>query len=198
VVAAIAAIVPAAGRAERFGGGKLMAPIAGMPLIDHTLTSLAGAGIEPVVMVVDGTRPLPPTGASDRYRVRRVVNPVSARGMWSSIQAGLAAVAAGTLVVLPGDMPWVRSSTIRMLADRAHGRSQAVVPVHDGRRGHPVLLPGALREALLAADVASNLKQVLIDLDVGFDEVEVADPGVLRDVDVPADLTAAIPRGGRG
>ena len=37
------AIVPAAGKAERFGSPKLVADLKGEPLIDHTLLSLLDA-----------------------------------------------------------------------------------------------------------------------------------------------------------
>ena len=46
------AIVPAAGKAERFGGAKLLAEIDGQTVLDRTLKCLFDAFIEHVVLVV--------------------------------------------------------------------------------------------------------------------------------------------------
>lgn len=49
-----AAIVVAGGSGSRFGGGrnKAYADLAGRPLVSHALATLAGAGCDPVVMVI--------------------------------------------------------------------------------------------------------------------------------------------------
>jgi CTP:molybdopterin cytidylyltransferase MocA len=62
------------------------------------------------------------------------------------------------------------------------------VPVLGGRRGHPLVLPGRLREGLLSAAPAGTLKDALGALEVASLEVPVEDPGVLRDVDRREDL----------
>ena len=46
------AIVPAAGKAERFGGGKLIADIDGEPLLNRTLRSLLDGGVDHLVVVL--------------------------------------------------------------------------------------------------------------------------------------------------
>src|SRR5690242_3670734 len=46
------AVVPGAGRAERFGSQKLLADLDGEPLLNHTLRSLLDAGLQRVVLVV--------------------------------------------------------------------------------------------------------------------------------------------------
>jgi len=63
-----------------------------------------------------------------------------------------------------------------------------VVPVHRGRRGHPVAIPGRLCDALLALAPTTTLKDALASSGEAIVQLEVTDAGVLRDVDVPADL----------
>src|SRR5262245_47921358 len=100
------AIVPAAGKGERFGGGKLLAEVAGVPMLDRTLRSLIDGGVDEIVVV------LPPSGRFDTVRllseprVLMVVNPDPSRGMFSSIQVGVEAAQGDPLIVLPGDMPF--------------------------------------------------------------------------------------------
>ena len=189
-----AAIVPAAGAATRFGGNKLTADIAGRPLLDLTLHSLLDAGVPTVILVAAATGAFPQVPAAADRRVQPAVNPEPARGMFSSIQCGLAQVPVDVswIIVLPADMPFVQPATVSRLIDAAAtgmGNSGAAyVPVFGGRRGHPIVLPAALGEPLLEQPASSNLKAALLSLRVPMRELPVDDPGVVRDVDVKADL----------
>src|SRR5206468_664636 len=81
------AVVTAAGSAERFGGRKLLAPIDGEPLLDHTIRSLLEGGVTEVIVVVgtDARRELErDVNAMNDSRVRPVENPDPSRGMFSS------------------------------------------------------------------------------------------------------------------
>ena len=182
-----AAVIPAAGSGERFGGAKLRADVAGVPLIERTIGSLREAGVDDIVLVVG-----PDTGMLTEARdVTVVVNPEPARGMFSSLQTGLADVIADAILVLPGDMPFVLPSTIRSLVQVFEARGGIVSPRFTGKRGHPIVMPPIVQHSVLAADASSTLHHVLkahpelrIDLDVD-------DRGVLRDVDTKEDLAHA-------
>jgi CTP:molybdopterin cytidylyltransferase MocA len=50
--AGIGALVLAAGSGSRFGGGKLLAPIGGRPVLQRVLDTIAGAGIDDVDVVL--------------------------------------------------------------------------------------------------------------------------------------------------
>lgn len=121
-------------------------------------------------------------------RVRTVINPDPARGMFSSLQAGLATATGDPLVVLPGDMPFVRGETVAALLD-VYARERAIVsPRRAGKRGHPVILPPDLAAEILSAEATSNLHVVLRRHPDRRSDVDVDDPGVLRDVDTVEDL----------
>src|SRR5690606_6991 len=125
----------------------------------------------------------------DDPRVTVVINPQPDRGMFSSIQTGLAAVRGNVpVVVLPGDMPFVKAGTVNALAAAHEREGAAVVASYAGRHGHPIIVPAAAREDLLAQPPTTTLKDALVDLAMSPVGVEVDDPGVLRDVDVPRDL----------
>lgn len=182
-----AAIVPAAGASERFGSAKLSTDVGGATLIERTVASLRDAAIDDIVLVVG-----PQTGALvDAPDVRVRVNPDPARGMFSSLQAGVDELVADAILVLPGDMPFVRPATIRSLVQVFEARGGIVSPRHNGKRGHPVVLPGSLADEILGADAGTTLHHVLAGHRDERIDLDVDDAGVLRDVDVPADLAHA-------
>ena len=109
--------------------------------------------------------------------------------MFSSIQEGVRTAQGDVLVVLPGDMPFVQPATVRQVLDVWTLKRGIVSPRYNGKRGHPVALPVALRDEILATDPTSNLHEVIKKhLDERTD-VDVDDPGITRDVDRPEDLS---------
>lgn len=184
------AVVPAAGSAERFGGRKLLADVDGQPLLDRTLAALLDGGVDQIVVVVsaEATDLERDVNALSDPRVWTSVNPDPARGMFSSLQVGLAEAAGDALVILPGDMPFVASGTVAILLATFAARPAIVSPRYRGKRGHPVVLPPALRDEIRAAEPTLTLHDILKrhpDLRV---DVDVDDRGVVRDVDRVADL----------
>jgi molybdenum cofactor cytidylyltransferase len=89
------------------------------------------------------------------------------------------------LVVL-GDMPHVAPSTLSALADALAGGAAIAAPVLDGRRGNPVGFNRIHLDALLALSGDQGARRLLQTCAVT--EVPVADPGIFRDIDTPADL----------
>jgi len=186
------AVVPAAGSAERFGGKKLLTPIDGQPLLDRTIAALLDGGVGQVIVVVgpDADKLKRDVNAFNDPRVWPVVNPDPSRGMFSSLQTGMAEAEGDALVVLPADMPYVQRGTVAILLEVFASRPAIVSPKYLGKRGHPVVLPPSLRDEIRAADPALTLHDVIKrhqDLRVDLD---VEDRGVVRDVDRPEDLPA--------
>jgi len=192
-------IVTAAGSAERFGGRKLLTPIDGEPLLDRTIGSLLDGGVDEIIVVV-------PKGSIELERdvnsfldarVRPIENPDPSRGMFSSIQEAAAEADGDAMVVMPGDMPFVRPETVATLL-AAYARKAAIVsPRFNGKRGHPVVLPASLRDEIRAADPHVTLHEIIKKHQNERMDVDVEDGGVVRDVDRPEDLVEApAPRAG--
>lgn len=186
--ARIAAVVPAAGQSTRFGSRKLIADVGGVPLIERTLASLLHAGVDRVVVVVRAGDVFDAVLSLADVRVTTIVNPDPARGMFSSIQAGLAIADGDIVLVLPADMPFVPASTVAAVVARAAETGSVVIPVHDGRNGHPIAIPRALCARLLTLSPTTTLKNGLAGFGSSPICLDVAEAGVLHDVDVPADL----------
>ncbi|MEO5587478.1 MAG: nucleotidyltransferase family protein [Novosphingobium sp.] len=176
------AIVLAAGRGERFGGGKLAAPLAGRPLLDHAVqTALASPAAQVIVVGRPGTQIF-------AEPLLRLIELHSA-ALSDSLRAGLAAAqgAAGAFIFL-GDMPLVPPDVAARLVG-AIGSAPAALPEWRGRPGHPVLL--ARRSFCLADGLAGDegLGTVLRGLP-GVVRLPVEEDGVVLDVDRVEDLAA--------
>ena len=185
------AVVTAAGSAERFGGKKLLTPIDGEPLLDHTIDALLEGGVAEVIVVVgkDGRAELErDVNAMLDPRVRAVENPDPSRGMFSSIQEGVAQAQGDAILVMPGDMPFVSAATVRAVIAAYEQKPAIVSPRYRGKRGHPVVLPASLRDEIREAEPGATLHDVIhAHTDIRVD-VDIEDPGITRDVDRPADL----------
>ncbi len=185
------AIVTAAGSAERFGGKKLLAQVDGEPLLDRTIRSLLEGGVSEIIVVVgaDARAELErDVNALNDPRVRAVENPDPSRGMFSSIQEGVRTAQGDVLLVLPGDMPFVQPATVRQVLDVWTLQRGIVSPRYNGKRGHPVAMPLALRDEIAATDPTSNLHEVIKKHLEERTDVDIDDAGIVRDVDRPEDL----------
>ncbi|MDQ2912693.1 MAG: nucleotidyltransferase family protein [Chloroflexota bacterium] len=187
----VVAVVTAGGSAERFGGKKLLTLIDGEPLLDHTIRALLDGGVAEVIVVVgrDARAELErDVNAMLDPRVRAVENPDPSRGMFSSIQEGLAQAQGDAILVMPGDMPFVSPDTVRAVIALYEQKPAIVSPRYRGKRGHPVALPASLRDEIRAAGPWATLHDVIhAHMDIRVD-VDVDDRGIVRDVDRPEDL----------
>ena len=195
-----AAIVLAAGAGRRFGGGKLLAPWRGAPLVQGALAAALATPSDPVV-VVTGTD-AQAVGEACREaavhlgregRLRVIHAPDHAEGMGASLRAGVAALPQGLrgVFVLLGDMPEIPTEVFGPLMDAVEAGAPAAAPSFGGRRGHPVLFSAGLLPELARASGDSGARDVLSRLGDRLARVPFAHPGVLFDVDRPEDLGEA-------
>jgi CTP:molybdopterin cytidylyltransferase MocA len=152
----ISAILLAAGSGSRFGGGKLLAPYRGRPLIEASLANLAEAPIEETVAVIgDDAQRL--RAVCEPYGVRVVENPDWRQGQSTSVRAGLLALGpeVRAAVVLLADQPLVGPGAVGRLVAAFEEGAEVAVATYGGRRRNPVLFSRAvwpLLEAELSGD----------------------------------------------
>jgi molybdenum cofactor cytidylyltransferase len=191
----IVGILLTAGEGARFGGGKLLAPLpkaahgasAGMPIGAASAIHLVAA-LDDVIAVVR-PRAAALERALDATGARVVACERASEGMGASLACGAAAThdADGWVVGL-ADMPWISPTSIVAVADAIRDGAEIAATRFDGQRGHPVGFSrkyGSLLASLTGDEGARNIvaaRQWALRL------VDVDDPGVLRDVDLPADL----------
>ncbi len=188
-------IVTAAGAAERYGSQKLLASVGGSPLLERTVRSLLDGGLDRVVVVLgpDAAAIRSAVSALADRRVSVATNRHPERGMLSSIQEGFSEASGDPVVVLPGDMPYVEPATVAGLLQRHDETGGIVSPRFGGKRGHPVVIPGKYRDEIRGAPASATLHEILRAHAGERVDMDVYDRGVVRDVDVPADLGEAAP-----
>ncbi len=187
----IGAVVLAAGTSSRMGdANKLLATVGGKPLVRIATEAALGSRATPVV-VVTGHEAEEVKAALAGLDVRFADNPEYAKGMSTSVRAGIAALppAADGAVILLGDMPEVTAATVdALIAAFAPGR--IVVATSGGRRGNPVLWSRQHFAALAAVDGDAGGRGI-IEANPGAVFAVEAGPSATFDVDTPADLAAA-------
>ncbi len=163
-------IVLASGRGERFlasGGAthKLKALLGGQPVLARTLAAVQASGLA--------------------WHVEDAGHP----GMGDSIAAAVRATAgAPGWLILPADLPLVQPDTLRQVAS-ALATHEVVVPVFEGRRGHPVGFGSACGPQL--RDLKGNSGAVAVIRAFNAIEIIVNDEGTVTDIDTVQDLQRA-------
>lgn len=189
----VTAVVLAAGAGSRFGGGKLLASLGGVPILQHVLDTLAASGLQDVVVVLGRDRAAVEASISWRNE-RRATNPEPERGLSSSLQTGMAALDPGSdaaLIVL-GDQPRLTVDTIRALLDAPNDPARPVVAPRyddDGAR-NPMLIKRSVFALVEEAVGDRGLGPILADRRDLVMEVPVA--GSNPDVDTRADLVRLV------
>jgi molybdenum cofactor cytidylyltransferase len=184
----ITGILLAAGSASRFGGGKLLHLLPdGTPIGIASLRSLRAALPESLAVVRKG---------DDKLRTLLEAEGVCVRicgdahlGMARSFVCGIAASrdADGWVIAL-GDMPFVLTQTIKALSDRIAQTGRIAIPAYRRQRGHPVGFGRRYLEELLSLQGDEGARSVIGRHAHEVDIIDCDDRGILRDIDIPADL----------
>jgi molybdenum cofactor cytidylyltransferase len=186
--APVVGVLLAAGSGSRFGGDKLLAALEdGTAMGERALANLTAAVDSVVAVVRPGDDVLAQALAQGGARV--TVCPNAAEGMGESLAWGVrgAPVAAGWIVAL-ADMPWTASGTIVRIADALRGSARLVAPSHRGMRGHPVGISARYFGELCALSGDEGARRILGANADSLTLIETDDAGVVRDVDIRADL----------
>ncbi|HEX9733660.1 MAG TPA: nucleotidyltransferase family protein [Thermoanaerobaculia bacterium] len=189
---AVAGVVLAAGRSERFAGApsKLVAELAGEPLVRRVVLAALGSRLRQVLVVL-GHAAAEVRRALAGLAVEWVDNPDYAAGQSTSVRAGMARVAPSmrAAMVLPGDQPLVSSALVdRLIAAYVETSGPIVRPCAGGRPGTPVLWDRSLFPELAVLVGDAGGRQVMERHAGEVLEVEIEDPLALADVDTVADL----------
>ncbi len=143
-------ILLAGGASRRFPPNKLATELDGVPLLWHALHAIGAASSEVVVAI--GRRgdepPLPPLGVPVRFCRDRMVD----AGPLAGLAAALDACAGDWAVVVAGDMPWVPTSLLVAMRDRAVATGTATTALLEQASVRP--LPCVLYVASARAAVA--------------------------------------------
>jgi molybdenum cofactor cytidylyltransferase len=184
----IVGLLLAAGSATRFGSDKLSHALPhGVPIAVQAARHLKSEVSTVFAVVKPGADALA-QALSETCQI--VVCENAAEGMGASLACGARAAgkADGYLVAL-ADMPFVRPSSIAAVRDALTGGAALVAPYFRARRGHPVGISGVFFEELLNLKGDEGAKHLLKENSEQLVKIPIGDPGVIRDIDTPGDLT---------
>jgi len=188
-------IVLAAGASSRMGTAKALLRHEGQTFLQRLLSAFAG--VCDSVAVVTAPQAAENAAAAEQSGVEVVINPAPDRGMLSSLQCALASRDADGYLFTPVDYPAIARSTIAAIADAfRRSRPAVVVPVFEGRHGHPVCASRAVAREMLALPYSASARVVIHAHANQTHYVKVDDPGIVRDVDTPEEY-AELTRGER-
>jgi len=199
-----AGVIVAGGRSSRFeGGDKVVADLAGVPMVRRVADRLADVIDELVVNCREDQHDAI-TDAMSGYPhdVTFAVDPEPDLGPMAGIRTGLSATTAEYAFVAAGDMPFLDDSFVTSLFDRAEGHDAALPRNEDGYF-EPLHAVYRTEPMVRACDAALDRDERRIvaplpDLDhveVGPDEIAAeAGPRTFENVNTRAELKRAAER----
>jgi len=199
----IGAIVLAAGHSSRMRGAgetvnKLLQPLAGQPMIRYAVEAALKSAASDVVVVI-GNEQQRIRAALDGLPVIFSENTDYSKGLSTSLIYGLNMLPAdcdGALILL-GDMPAVDAGLLdRLIAAFDPGEGRAIiVPVHDGKRGNPVLWARSFFDEMRALTGDAGARALLASHTGLVCEIEAGSDATLTDIDTEQALVAFRERG---
>jgi molybdenum cofactor cytidylyltransferase len=182
------AIILAAGASQRMGYPKALLRYRGQTFLGTIVVACRAVGIARAVVVLgpDEGKVLQEVDLQGTTVLR---NPDPASGPLASLQLALARVLnhpVEAVLVWHVDRPHVSLTTIQALVERfGQGQPDIVLPVHGGRRGHPVLFGRRVFGELLNTPQQAGARAVVHADPARVAAVPVDDPAVVEDVDTP-------------
>jgi len=179
----ITAILLAAGAGSRFGGDKLLHPLAdGVAIAAHAARNLGAAGLSVVAVVRPGDFPLADMLEQEGCYVTFCRD--AARGMGASLAHGVAGCrGADGWVIALADMPSIKSATIGAIAGELQAGRELVAPSYRGERGHPVGFGRRFGPQLLALTSDTGARDIIAASGNELVLIECDDAGILQDID---------------
>lgn len=180
-------IIPAAGLSSRMGDWKLMLKYKGKTILDHVLEN-ASENVGKIIIsggyrFDELNKNITP---SDQIEIIQNFN--YEKGMITSVQAALPLVKTDKFFVVLSDMPLVPSEIFLQMSQINF--SNALFPVYNGKRGHPVLIDSSLKSAISQFPDTGRMKDLLNSFDVS--EFNVNTEGILLDIDTVMDYRKLI------
>jgi len=190
----LAAVILSGGSSSRMGSPKALLPYQGRPFLEHLLEIathpkigarrvVLGAHAEPIAKEV-------PLKADEI-----VINDEWEKGQISSIQAAIRSLPAGTegMLLCLIDHPLISSVLVGELIEEFYAKhARIVLPVYEGRRGHPVIFAAALYDELLHAPMDKGARAVVWAHAADLVEWRTDEEGCVLNLNDPQTLQRAV------
>jgi CTP:molybdopterin cytidylyltransferase MocA len=184
-----AAIILAAGASRRMGTPKALLDFNGETFLDRLIRIFAPVSTATIVVLGKHAAAIRSGIVQDAHFI---VNAQPELGQLSSLQCGLRAIPprAERIFFTPVDCPAILAETPVSLLAQFRSDTPFVVPRFEGHHGHPVLCNANVAPEFLSLPPSASARDIVHRHTGATRYVDLSDPGILRDVDDPADYQA--------
>jgi molybdenum cofactor cytidylyltransferase len=184
----VAGIILAAGNSKRMGTPKALLKIGSSSFLNSILTCLKNTDFTPLYIVLGDDYQKISESIIPNDNLNLIRNPHPHKGQLYSLQCVLKELPEnimGCLMVLV-DHPLVSASTYFSLYEHLKQYPEKIIiPVYKRKRGHPVYFSKKFFADLMEAPITSGAKYVVKKYSKDVLEMNVADQGILIDIDTP-------------
>jgi molybdenum cofactor cytidylyltransferase len=190
----LAAVILSGGSSSRMGSPKALLPYQGRVFLEHLLevTSHPRIGVRRVVL---GAHAEPIAKAVELAPDEIVINADWEKGQLSSILAGLRSLPEGTdgILLCLIDHPLITAILVNeLIAQFYASRAPIVLPVYEGKRGHPVLFSKAVYGELEKAPLDVGARAVVWAHEKEIHEHPTAEEGCVLNLNDPETLARVL------
>ncbi len=182
-------IVLAAGMSTRMGTQKLLLPFDGKTIVEKVVENILNSGISNVLVVL-GANHDEIAEVLKSWPVKTFRNENFQEGMHTSVISGVKALPeeAKAVMIFLGDQPFIPETVSAKVIEAWNNSGKGIViPLLNGKRGHPTLYDMKYRNDIIQLDPHIGLRSVALKFPEDICEVETFCPEIVRDIDTKSD-----------
>lgn len=188
------AIVLAAGESKRMGFPKMLLKFNGITMLETVIKNISDSEVDNIMIILGADRDLL-SGLVQKHGIQYFYNDRFKEGMLSSVKCGFRNLPSDTeaVLVFQGDQPLIIPEVINLIIREYKGSDKGIViPVHKGRRGHPLLVDKKYIDKIDELDDGDGLRSLAQIFSDDVLEIETLEAGILRDFDTFEDYNEEI------
>ncbi|HEX8982953.1 MAG TPA: nucleotidyltransferase family protein [Ktedonobacterales bacterium] len=189
----IAGVLLAAGRSSRMDAHKLLLPLAGKPLIAHSLSAACASHARPILLML-GRSATQVEAALEPGSYSVVVNPRYTEGMGTTLALAISSLPVEVIgaIILLGDQPLMTTAAIDTVLSAARQHPEHIIMgQYANHTSHPVYLPRRVFGQVTTLTGDAGARSIIAAERQALITVPIADEFAAFDVDTLEDYARA-------